>query len=184
LAAIHLLPLGDVPGELPARLAPPLEARFAVPVLLDAPEPARPEWLDPARGQYRAAAILASLLAVPPADGGWRLALLAGDLFDAGLESAAGLSTVGGCCGIVALGRLAADGAGGAGGADGATGPAAADTLFRRVLVEAVHEIGHMAGLGHCADERCVMHASRSVVETDRKGPDFCARCRQGAPGV
>jgi len=170
LPSIHLLPLGDVAPRLVDRLCPPLEARFAASVAIDAAAPIRPEWLDAERGQYAAAAILDWLLRSPPPDGGWRLALLPGDLFAAGLESALGVSTLGGCCGVLALAPLHA--------APG--GDDSGSVFFRRVLTEAVHEIGHMAGLGHCDDSACVMHFSRTVEETDRKGADFCPACRAG----
>ncbi len=50
--------------------------------------------------------------------------------------------------------------------------------LFRkRVLTEAVHELGHTFGLGHCEDPQCVMFFSNSLMETDRKGFEFCLRC-------
>ncbi len=47
-----------------------------------------------------------------------------------------------------------------------------------RVVKEAVHEIGHMLGLGHCADELCVMHFSERLADTDRKNEDFCKNCQ------
>jgi len=51
--------------------------------------------------------------------------------------------------------------------------------LFRkRVLTEAVHELGHTFGLGHCENPRCVMFFSNSLMDTDRKGFEFCLRCR------
>jgi len=51
--------------------------------------------------------------------------------------------------------------------------------LFRRrVLTEAIHELGHTFGLGHCETHRCVMFFSNSLADTDRKGPGFCSRCR------
>jgi len=51
--------------------------------------------------------------------------------------------------------------------------------LFRRrVLTEAVHELGHTYGLKHCGDPQCVMFFSNSLIDTDRKGPDFCQRCK------
>ena len=46
-------------------------------------------------------------------------------------------------------------------------------------LVEAVHEVGHVAGLGHCARPRCVMFASDDLPQTDHKGPDPCAACEE-----
>jgi len=50
--------------------------------------------------------------------------------------------------------------------------------FHRRVLTEAVHELGHTYGLGHCENPRCVMFFSNRLSDTDRKGPGFCSRCR------
>ncbi len=51
--------------------------------------------------------------------------------------------------------------------------------FHRRVRTEAVHELGHTYGLGHCENPRCVMFFSNSLSDTDRKGPEFCPRCRK-----
>jgi archaemetzincin len=52
-------------------------------------------------------------------------------------------------------------------------------TIFqRRVLTEAVHELGHTFGLGHCQNPRCVMFFSNSLTDTDRKGSEFCQKCK------
>jgi archaemetzincin len=48
----------------------------------------------------------------------------------------------------------------------------------KRVLTEAVHELGHTYGLGHCPNPHCVMFFSNSLTDTDMKGPDFCQRCK------
>lgn len=56
-------------------------------------------------------------------------------------------------------------------------------TLFqKRVLTEAVHELGHTYGLGHCKDPQCVMFFSNSLRDTDRKGFNFCERCKGKLP--
>lgn len=52
-----------------------------------------------------------------------------------------------------------------------------------RAVKEAVHELGHMFGLDHCSDLRCVMHFSNSLADTDRKGRDFCPSCRARLDG-
>lgn len=51
--------------------------------------------------------------------------------------------------------------------------------FLERALKEAVHEIGHLLGLGHCPDARCVMHFSNSLADTDRKSFRFCEACRR-----
>jgi archaemetzincin len=52
-------------------------------------------------------------------------------------------------------------------------------SLFhRRVLTEAVHELGHIFGLGHCQNPRCVMFFWNSLMDTDRKGWEFCQECK------
>lgn len=52
------------------------------------------------------------------------------------------------------------------------------DMYVERAVKEAVHEMGHIFGLPHCGDSRCVMHFSNSIVDTDRKGRGFCPSCR------
>jgi len=52
------------------------------------------------------------------------------------------------------------------------------DDLFkRRIVKEAVHEIGHTAGLVHCPDQMCVMHFSNTLKDTDVKNDTYCVRC-------
>jgi archaemetzincin len=46
-----------------------------------------------------------------------------------------------------------------------------------RLIKEAVHELGHTLGLGHCDKPSCVMYFSNSLSDTDRKGEDFCQTC-------
>jgi archaemetzincin len=55
--------------------------------------------------------------------------------------------------------------------------------LFRRrILTEAVHELGHTYGLRHCGNPHCVMFFSNSLIDTDMKGPAFCQRCKSKLP--
>jgi len=52
------------------------------------------------------------------------------------------------------------------------------EQLFpERLIKEAVHELGHTLGLGHCRTPSCVMCFSNSLADTDRKGQDYCENC-------
>jgi len=53
------------------------------------------------------------------------------------------------------------------------------EALFlERATKEIVHELGHTFGLGHCPNNKCVMHFSNSLADTDLKGASFCSSCR------
>ena len=54
--------------------------------------------------------------------------------------------------------------------------------LNERSLKEAVHELGHLMGLGHCSNPACIMFFSNTLADTDRKGPGFCPACRAQIP--
>ncbi|WP_088335710.1 archaemetzincin AmzA [Methanopyrus sp. KOL6] len=51
------------------------------------------------------------------------------------------------------------------------------DLYLERVVKELTHELGHTFGLGHCSDRNCVMSFSSSLLEVDRKSPNFCRKC-------
>lgn len=48
---------------------------------------------------------------------------------------------------------------------------------FERTLKTTVHELGHLYGLSHCKDSKCVMFFSFNVADTDHKQKHFCVRC-------
>jgi len=52
------------------------------------------------------------------------------------------------------------------------------DLFLERATKEIVHELGHTFGLGHCPSNKCVMHFSNSLADTDLKEAHFCNMCR------
>jgi archaemetzincin len=152
---LELVPLGPVPPRL-------LECLIrGVPDHL----PLRPvvaRELEAIRPPTRSIDALDLLLAAPAAEPLWRLGLTASALAGGDGRAVFGEATVGGPAAVVSLAPLHSEDE---------------RQLSRRVLVSALHELGHLAGVGHCADPRCVMYPSAEVADTDRKGPAPCERC-------
>ncbi len=60
--------------------------------------------------------------------------------------------------------------------------PSISDEMYEhmyreRVAKEAVHEVGHMLGLRHCTNNRCVMSFSPTIAEVDIKDKYLCPHC-------
>jgi archaemetzincin len=122
---------------------------------------------DRARDQYRSEVIL---------DGPRRheisgdriLSLVDLDCYAGELNFIFGQATVGGRQALVALPRLKPS---------FYARPMEVERFRKRVLKEAVHELAHTWGLGHCPREHCVMHFSNRLEDTDKKEDHLCDRC-------
>ena len=60
--------------------------------------------------------------------------------------------------------------------------PADAELAARRTVAETLHEVAHLAGLGHCDDYSCLMHFSTDVETIDLRGLSFCPVCASELP--
>ena len=121
----------------------------------------------PERGQLEGGSVLMALPAPETKEWDAVLGVIDEDIFVADLNFIFGLAH--GRRAIISLARLR----------QGFYGLSHDPHLFReRALKEAVHELGHVFGLSHCTDRKCVMCFSNSIGETDFKGWRFCDRCR------
>ena len=167
--AIVLVPMWDVSADLLDGLAVPLSAAFGLPCRVAAPISVSPAAFDRRRGQYVGHGILAVLGRLDFPDAERVLGIIDADCSAPGLNFIFGQAGVHTRDAFIALPRLR----------QSFYGLPEDEPLFReRVLKEAVHELGHTYGLGHCPDPRCVMHFSNSLRDTDAKGAEFCSHCQ------
>ena len=147
------------------RLGPEIDRRFGTVSATGAYLPIEDAWRDPKTGQIQADAVLDALIdrheAALESEAGWLLGVTRLDLGAPGRPCVFGQATVGGCCALVSVARLD----------DGS------ERCAERVLATVAHELMHVAGLDHCDDPGCVMWASSTVEDTDRKGSMPCADC-------
>ncbi len=168
--SITLVPMGPVAPEVLAHLQSGLQKELAA-TIKTAGEIALPEGAyAPNRQQYLADAFLPLLSAQRRAGTDLILGGAAVDLYVPSLNFVFGLADPRQKTCIISLARLDPQ---------FYSLPADPPLLRQRALKEAVHELGHCLGLGHCPDPNCIMFFSNTLADTDRKGPGFCPRCRR-----
>jgi len=168
MKALHLLPIGAPDPFLLEWLAHELHGKFGVPTQLV------PAAIDPAfalhaeRQQYHSSEVLASMQRYVTRDT-WRLlGVTPLDLYIPILTFVFGEAQLGGTSAIVSYRRLEQEFYG---------LPEDRDLLANRLLVEAVHELGHTLQLTHCHDYQCAMAPSHAVEWIDIKDSGFCEDC-------
>lgn len=165
---ITLVPVGEVENAVPKSLAPPLMEILGQEAEVAGPLPLPEDGWSLSRRQYLASALLA--LVPVPARGNRALGIANVDLYTPGLNFVFGIADVEGRRAVISLARLRPE----------FYGAPPDDALFlQRGAKEAVHELGHTCGLGHCRDPHCIMFFSNTLRDTDVKGPGFCAACRE-----
>jgi archaemetzincin len=55
--------------------------------------------------------------------------------------------------------------------------PANKELMMKRVIKEALHELGHTFGLVHCPTPTCVMTLANDIQHVDEKKSEFCGSC-------
>jgi len=122
------------------------------------------------RKQFFSSAILLKLREVERAVGDRVLGVTEDDLYVPSLNFVFGEADLGNRVAIISLRRLS----------QGFYGLSEDMERFQeRALKEAVHELGHTYGLGHCSNLLCVMHFSNTLLDTDIKKASFCPECEK-----
>jgi archaemetzincin len=161
--SVALVAVGSA-SAVPAELQPALEVSFNCRVDL-APAIALPRSAyDPTRGQYLSTRLLDELARLRRPEWERVLGIADVDLHVADLNFVFGEADARRGVAVFSLARLR----------PGPAEPQAGARFLHRAIVEAVHELGHTWGLGHCDDAGCVMWFSNTLAETDHKRPEFC----------
>ncbi len=160
--------VGDVPSELLYEAAEAVASQLPLEVIVDPfkeePDPRAFDWN---RVQY-VASELVKILSKGKMEKELIIYLVDADAYEPGLNFVFGIAlpTVG--AGAVFLRRLRPSFYG---------EEDNWDLFVSRVRKEVVHELGHLLGLPHCPNPKCVMSFSNSIEDVDYKGERFCDLC-------
>jgi len=159
--------LGNIADEIAEKLKDNVSSIFHCPVEIKVNFSDLAQAYDPERKQYSSSKLLASL---GKAERGERIVGITDiDLYVPRLNFVFGEADVVSGTAIISLYRLRQE----------YYGLAPDETLFlERATKEIVHELGHTFGLEHCPNNKCVMHFSNSLADTDLKEAHFCSECR------
>jgi archaemetzincin len=171
IGRLQILPLGNVDPDLLDWLCFELESGFRADTEILTPmDPAFA--YHPERKQYHSTEILTAMNK-RVTRGSWRvLGVTEVDLYVPILTFVFGEAMLGGRTAVVSSHRLRQEFYG---------LEKSRDVLARRLLTEAVHELGHTMQLVHCMDYQCVMSSSHSVEWIDIKDSRFCRECADRA---
>jgi archaemetzincin len=166
---IRLVTVGSLPPAMLGFLQEGLRRELGAAVRMGGNLPL-PASCPEGRSQYPGEPFLAALAATRPPGEEVVLGVTGVDLMVPGLNFVFGLADPGSGAAVISLARLYPEFYG---------QPRDPRRFKERAVKEAVHELGHLLGLGHCPDPACVMSFSNSLADTDRKGQGFCRACRE-----
>lgn len=166
---LYIIPIGEIEAEALAYLQNNISQIFSIDCQVLNAIAVPPEAYDSRRGQYYSPIILQKILDSAPAAYHRILGVIDVDLYVQGLNFIFGQADLQHGITIISIARLRQEYYG---------LPPDKKLFYLRMLKEAVHELGHTYGLDHCTDFHCVMYFSNSLQDTDRKGVDFCRKCK------
>ncbi len=163
--------MGDISRRILERIGDEIETRLGVECILCAGAELPAAGYHVIRGQYSGEVLLRELEKKYRVEAGCKhLGVVDVDLYAGRLNFIFGIAQVGGDFAAISLYRLKYG--------------AGEELLLERALKEALHELGHTFGFGHCPRRKCVMSFSNSLEEVDAKGADFCEAHRARIPHV
>jgi archaemetzincin len=165
---IDLQPVGTISDIILQELKQGLQNTFGCPFKINEPLPIPSSSFNPERDQYLSDAFI-DLLKHSRKARVTVLGITDVNLYTSGLNFVFGQASEEGGVAVISLNLLRQENYG---------LPADPQLLAERALKEAIHELGHTLGMGHCQDGICIMHFSNSLIDTDIKKPFFCGRCR------
>ncbi len=156
---VAIAPVGDVETGLATIVGPAVADAFEVEVASGPPLTAPADGFERARGQWLSTAFLDVLARARRPDWERLLGVAGTDLYVPELNFVFGEADPRRGVAVFSVHRLRTPD----------------EALFtRRAATEAVHELGHTYGLGHCNRRDCAMWFSNTLSETDRKGTRLC----------
>ncbi|MCX9009930.1 MAG: archaemetzincin family Zn-dependent metalloprotease [Candidatus Methanoperedens sp.] len=163
---IYLQPVGGTGEGILHYLCDRLGRIYTYPCRIAPSDRVPEDTYEPGRGQYNAAGIVEEIARGMPPDAEKILGVADVDMYAPGTNFVFGVAI--GNASVISLVRLRPE----------YYGERGNEPLFKeRALKEAVHELGHTFGRGHCPDVKCVMHFSNFLEDTDIKSADFCRVC-------
>ncbi len=166
---IYLTPFGNIEERVLSYLKNSLEIKFGrhIEITKDAEVPYAA--FNPLRNQFNASILLERLAERKTSEKDILLAISDIDLYCEGLNFIFGQADLYSRICVVSLYRLRPE---------FYISKSDKNIFLERTLKEAVHELGHILGLNHCKDLKCVMAFSNSLADTDTKESSFCDNCK------
>ena len=169
-APMMLLPIGRIDIGAFDCIRKPLVEIFGRTVELGSRLPVPKYAFNPTRGQYHSGAIMKRIEEARLADWDAAIGISMEDLFVPEVPFIFGEADRSMRSALLSLARLKPD-----------TGSVESreEVLRRRLVSEAVHQVGLLRGLAHCPNNRCVMFYAALVQEIDKRGSSLCANCKK-----
>ena len=167
---ILIIPIGEINPNILDRIARSLRRKFKCKATINESIPVPQKAYDATREQYQTIKLFTALASLKSDKHTTLLGVIDEDLFMPKLNFVFGYADPLLDMAIISLTRLRQE-------FYGLTPET--DLFLLRAEKEAMHEFGHLRGLGHCMSPKCVMNFSNSLRETDEKENRFCKACRK-----